>query len=166
MADKAHQIASLVLTVFKDRSMTLMLQLYKSLIGCRVEYCCPLWNPSRIADVQSIENIQRQFTRRILGLNNVNYWNRLKELNLSSLQRRRERYAIFQTWKILHGVCPNNFRMDMAIKESARLGPKAPLPNMPKGASAAAKTCCDCSLAVKEECFGILYQKLLTPKDQ
>ena len=155
MTDNARQVASWVLGVFKDRSKVLMLQLYKSLIRCRVEYCCPLWNPSRIADIQAIENIQRQFTRRIHGLKNINYWDRLKELNLTSLQRRRERYSIIHTWKILNGVCPNDIGME--FKESARMGLKVTIPHLPKGASAAAKTCYDNSFAVKA---GMLWNTL------
>ena len=92
MTENARQVASWVLGVSKDRSKTLMLQLNKSLIKCRVEYCCPLWNPSKTADIQAIESIQRHFTRRIHGLKTDNYWDRLKELKLTSLQRRREKF--------------------------------------------------------------------------
>jgi hypothetical protein len=88
-----------------------MVQLYKSLVRSRVEYCCSLWNPARIADIQSIEDIQRQFTRRILGLRDTIYWDRLKELKLSSLQCRREHYMIIHVWKILQDVCPNDINM-------------------------------------------------------
>ena len=44
---------------------------------------------------------------RFQGLNRPNYWERLKILNLYSLQRRRERYAILYMWKILQGLVPN-----------------------------------------------------------
>jgi hypothetical protein len=120
-----------------------------------VEYCCPLWNPSKTADIQAIESIQRHFTRRIHGLKTVNYWDRLKELKLTSLQRRRERYSIIHTWKILNGVCPNDIRME--FKESARMGFKVIIPSLPKGASAASQTCYDNSFAVKA---GMLWNTL------
>ena len=42
MVDKARQMASWVLGVFKDRITPVKLQLYKSLIRSRVEYCCPV----------------------------------------------------------------------------------------------------------------------------
>ena len=147
MVDKARQISSWVLGVFKDRSKPVMVQLYKSLVRSRVEYCCPLWNPTRIADIQSIEDIQRQFTRRILGLRDTNYWDRLKELKLSSLQRRRERYMIIHVWKILQGVCPND--INMVFKDNPRLGTKVAIPPLAKQASAMAKSCYDNSFAVR-----------------
>ncbi|KAL5262155.1 hypothetical protein ACHWQZ_G007751 [Mnemiopsis leidyi] len=147
MVDQANQIASWVLGVFKDRTKPVMMQLYKSLIRSRVEYCCPLWNPTKIADIHAIESIQRNFTRRISGLKNMNYWDRLKELNLSSLQRRRERYMIIHVWKILHGVCPNDIKM--VFKDNSRLGTKVVVPPLTKTATALAKTLYDNSFGVK-----------------
>ena len=147
MVDQARQIASWVLGVFKERSKPVMIQLYKSLVRSRVEYCCPLWNPTKIADIKAIESIQRHFTRRISGIKNMNYWERLKELRLSSLQRRRERYTIIHVWKILHGICPND--INMVFKESPRLGNRVVLPPLTTKATALAKTFYDNSFAVK-----------------
>ena len=147
MVDKARQISSWVLGVFRDRSKPVMLQLYKSLIRSRVEYCCPLWNPTKIADIQSIESIQRQFTRRIRGFKDTNYWDRLKELRLCSLQRRRERYMIIHVWRILQGICPND--ISMVFRNNQRLGIKIVLPSLNKQASVSAKSCYDNSFSVR-----------------
>ena len=158
MVKTASQVASWVLGVFKGRSKLLMLQLYKSLIRCRAEYCSPLWSPTKITDIQLIETVQRQFTRRIHGLGDMNYWDRLKELKLKSLQRRRERYSIIHIWKLLHGVCPNDIKME--FKEHPRLGFKVLLPTLNRQSSNAAKTCYDNSFAVRA---GRLWNTL--PKD-
>ena len=147
MVDKANQVAAWVLGVFKNRSKEVMLQLFKSLIRSRVEYCCPLWNPTKIADIQSLESVQRQFTRRILGLKHTNYWDRLKILKISSLQRRRERYTIIHMWKIYQKICPND--MEIQFTENARLGVKVALPSLPKKSTAAAISTYDNSFAVK-----------------
>ncbi|KAL5255606.1 hypothetical protein ACHWQZ_G010992 [Mnemiopsis leidyi] len=155
MVDKARQISSWVLGVFRDRSKPVMLQLYKSLIRSRVEYCCPLWNPTKIADIQLIESIQRQFTRRIRGFKDTNYWDRLKELNLCSLQRRRERYMIIHVWKILQGICPND--IGMVFRNNPRLGIKIVLPSLSKKASALAMSYYDSSFSVRA---GMLWNLL------
>ena len=75
-------------------------------VRSRVKYCCPLWNPTKITVIKSIESVQRQFTRPIRGLKDTNYWDRLRELKLSPLQRRRERYMIIHVWKILQDISP------------------------------------------------------------
>jgi hypothetical protein len=73
MVAGAIKTASWVLGVFKDRSKPVMLQLYKSLIRSRVEYCCPLCNPVKVTDIQTIEDVQRNFTRRITGTGDLDY---------------------------------------------------------------------------------------------
>ena len=99
-AAEARQIAGWVLGAFRDRSTITMMTLFKSLVRSKIEYCCPLWNPAKITDIQSIENVQKEFTRKIAGLSQLDYWERLKKLRLLSLQRRRERYTYYYYIKI------------------------------------------------------------------
>ena len=80
MVSEAKTMASWVLSVFRDRTQFLMVTLFKSMVRSKLEYCCPLWNPSKISDIQAIESIQRQFTRRITSCKDLDYWERLKKL--------------------------------------------------------------------------------------
>ena len=140
-------MAGWVLGAFRDRSTLTMMTLYKSLIRSKVEYCCPLWNPSKIKDIQTLENVQKEFTRRISGLQAFDYWERLKELKLQSLQRRRERYSIIQVWKMIHGYAPNN--IGMVFYDSARLGVRARIPIFNYKAQTSISTAYDDSFGVK-----------------
>ena len=49
MLKTAKKIASWVFSVFSDRSPFLMLTLFKTMVRSRVEYCCPVLNPSKIS---------------------------------------------------------------------------------------------------------------------
>ena len=53
-------------------------------------------------------------------MRNFNYWERLKALNLKSLQRRREVIIITHIWKIKYGIYPNSF--DLTFKVFRRTG--------------------------------------------
>ena len=125
---KARSKAFWILSVFKTRERSVMLTLYKSLVRSLLEYCCPLWNPSKITDIQLLESVQRTFTNRIAGLQGTHYWDRLKILKLMSLQRRRERYIILQMWKLLHGLSPNE--IGVQFKDKDRHGFKADVPKL------------------------------------
>ena len=85
-----------------------MLILYKTIVRSKLEYCCPLWDSPKISDIQEVETVQRKFTKRIQGMSDLNYWDRLKKLGILSLQRRRERYSIIMAWKMANGEAPNN----------------------------------------------------------
>ena len=131
-------MAASVFSVFHTRYTGVMLTLYKSLFRSHLEYCSPLWNPSKICDIQELESVQRTFTSKIHGLQHLHYWERLKTLSLMSLQRRRERYVIMHMWKILHGLTSNDVQLQFTVKP--RLGNLAKVPSFRKKISAAHQT--------------------------
>ena len=84
-----------------------MLQLWKSIVLPRLDYCSQLWNPSKSYLIQQLEELQKNFVRHINGFSNMDYWSALKELKLYSLQRRRERYQVIYLWSIIKSLVPN-----------------------------------------------------------
>ena len=96
-----------ILRTFATRDKVPMLTLWKSLIRSKLEYCCQLWSPSRKGDIQSLEQVQRNFFRKIHGMGQLSYWEQLQALSSYSLERRRERYLVIYVWRILEGHVPN-----------------------------------------------------------
>ena len=146
MVSNARSKLSWVFSVFRTRDRAVMTTLYKSLVRSLLEYCCPLWNPSKVAEIQLIEGVQRTFTSRVSGLKNLNYWERLSELKLMSLQRRRERYIILMMWKILHNVVPNS--SDIQFKTTPRHGVVAVIPPLSRSSSLHSQSLYDGSFTV------------------
>ena len=146
IADKARKKAAWVLSVFYTRSPEIMLTLYKSMVRSLLEYCSPLWNPTKISDIQELESVQKAFTARISGLKDTHYWDRLKQLSLMSLQRRRERYIIIHMWKILNGATSNDLNIQFVSRP--RFGNLAIVPPAKKSASAAHRSTYDRSFTV------------------
>jgi ribonuclease P/MRP protein subunit RPP40 len=125
-AQSAKNMAAWIFSVFSDRSPLVMVTLFKSMVRSILEYSCAVWDPSKVSEIQTLEAVQRYFTRRIASCSNLNYWERLKKLNLLSLQRRRERYRIIHVWKILNEKAPNDIGMEFYVH--SRHGTRAKVP--------------------------------------
>ena len=138
IAKKARQKASWVLSVFHTRSTTIMLTLYKSMVRNLVEYCCPLWHPSKISDIQELESVQKIFISRTNGMKELHYYDQLIHLSFMSRQRRRERFILLHMWKILHGQTSND--LNLQFVSWPRLGTLAIIPSKSRTSSAANQT--------------------------
>jgi len=68
-----------------------------------LEYCSVVWSPGFKKDIHRLEAVQRRFTKRLAGLHNMSYWDRLDYLNLDSLYNRRIKSDFLMTYKILNG---------------------------------------------------------------
>ena len=112
-----------------------------------VEYCCPLWHPTKIGDIQELESVQNAFTSRIAGMKQLHYWDRLVHLSLMSLQRRRERFILLHMWKILNGKTSNDLNIKFVSRP--RLGNLAVIPPKKRSSSAANQNLFDQSFAVQ-----------------
>jgi hypothetical protein len=103
----AKNVSSWILRTFKTRLKIPMRILWKSLVLPHLDYCSQLWSPEKTGAIQSIEQIQKSFVQKITGYGHLDYWQQLKELRLNSLQRRRERYSIIYTWRMIENQVPN-----------------------------------------------------------
>ena len=143
---KARAMSSWVLSVFRTREANTMLTLYKAFVRSNLEYCSPIWHPTKISEIEIVEGVQREFTKRIADCSNITYWERLKKLKLMSLQRRRERFIILTMWKILHGEIPNE--VNVRFRPQARLGVQAIVPSLSRNCGMANQSLYDASFAV------------------
>ena len=104
---KCNKMCGYILRTFITRESEPLLSLFKSLVIPITDYGSMIWNPSKRKDIQAIEKIQRNFTKRIKGLSDLDYYQRLKYLNIYSMERRRERYELLYIFKIIKHQVPN-----------------------------------------------------------
>ena len=94
---------NLIFKVFKCRSVDFLCKLYVVYVRPLLEYGSSVWNPHSLEDCDRIERVQKFFTRRLPGMGNLNYIERLIAVNLEPLELRRIRADLLLAFKIVRG---------------------------------------------------------------
>ena len=105
-------VMGMLLRTFSTREKEPMLQMFNTYIKSRMEYCCIVWSPWQQTCIYELEKIQKNFTKKIQGIEELNYHERLEKLNLYSLERRRDRYMIIYGWQQIEGLKENILRIN------------------------------------------------------
>ena len=114
---KAQRILRYIKRQFSYRNREIVLNLYNSLVRPRLEYAVQFWCPFYRKDIERLERVQARATKLIPELRNRPYVERLAELNLFSLETRRLRGQLIETFKILNGFDNVDYRSLFQLSE-------------------------------------------------
>jgi len=86
---RAHKRTAAIYRAFHSRNIDLLLRTYLTYVRPLIEHDSVIWSPYTVKDIELIGSVQRRFTKRLPGLNILPYAERLKRLDLLSLELRR-----------------------------------------------------------------------------
>ena len=105
---------------FLSRDPSTLVKAFTVYVRPMLEYCSCVWSPHLVQDIESIERVQRRFTKRLRGLSGFTYEQRLQSTGLERLDVRRLRANLISTYKIVFGLTCLNFNELFQFSPSQR----------------------------------------------
>ncbi len=102
-ANKAMEVLRGIKRSFRCIDKKGFIILFKTYVRPHLEYCEQAWNPYYKKDISCLEKVQRRATKMVKGLRNLSYEQRLQSLGLYSLEQRRLRGDLIETYKLVTG---------------------------------------------------------------
>jgi hypothetical protein len=99
-----YRRSCLIFKCFLTREPNFLKQMFISFCRPKLEYNSCVWAPYLAQEITLIENVQRRFTKRIPGLQDKAYDERLRVLQLESLEQRRLIADLCMTFCICKGL--------------------------------------------------------------
>ena len=98
---RACRAAGFIRRTFRIHSKKLLWSAFQYYVLSILIYASQLWSPTKLKDIRLIEAVQRRFTKCIYELRGLSYEERLRELHVLTLAKKRTYMAIIFVYKYL-----------------------------------------------------------------
>ena len=116
IAKKARLTACNILRAFHGCKINILISLFKTYVRSILEYAAVVYSPHYTYLILLLESVHRYFTKRLTGLWDNNYNERLKICNLEKLETRRITNNLILVYKLLHNKCVSSIKDYMNVQ--------------------------------------------------
>ena len=120
IVNKANRMLGMIKIGFACLDKEMFMNLYPVLVRPLIEYCVQVWSPHMQKHIDLLEGVQKRATKLVPELRNMTYEKRLEKLGLTSLEDRRIRGDMIETYKIMTGK--NDVSRDLFFKMAPTRG--------------------------------------------
>ena len=104
VSHRALKMLAIINKLFKYRTQSNLLRLYKAYVRPLLEYASTVWSPQVQYLADDIERVQKRFCRMFPSLRSLSYRDQLSQLGLLSLKSRRIGSQLVTMFKMFKGT--------------------------------------------------------------
>ena len=101
---KGRRAAGAILHAFTTRYFAVLWSAYKLYVQPTLMYCTQAWSPVWLGVIDELKSVPRRFSKRLTGMRDLTYGQRLKELKSLSLASERTKADLEMAYKCLQGL--------------------------------------------------------------
>ena len=98
----ASQVCNMILSNLHNCDNDTLVKLFKTYARPYLDYNSVIYAPHHIQLIKALEQVQRHFTKRLHGLSNLCYKERLNIVGLETLELRRMHTDLLTLYKLIH----------------------------------------------------------------
>ena len=102
-ARDANAALGMIMRSFHYRTKDILIPLYKTFVRPKLEFAVSAWRPWQQGDIDQLEKVQKRMLRMVSNVRGGDYEDRLRMVGLTTLEERRARGDMVETFKTLNG---------------------------------------------------------------